>query len=124
VATAAPTGPNFAGTWVEINSKDPAHPGKLVLQQDGGQITFAGFRLIISQGIATWTGPQGCVPQFQRPGYSYGSSSVAGTTTLKMSLQGAILVFENDVDWKAPCDGHAVGIEQDISRFQRATVSR
>jgi TPR repeat protein len=124
VAVAAATGPNFAGTWTEINPKDPAHPRKLVLQQEAGQITFAGFRLTISQGTATWTGPQGCAPQFQRSGYDYGSSAVAGTTTLKMSIQGSILVFEDDVSWKAPCNGHSVGIEQDTSRFQRAAASR
>jgi hypothetical protein len=115
---------NFAGTWTETNPRDPAHPRKLVLQQDGGQIAFAGFHLTLSQSVATYTGPQGCAPELQHSGYNYGSSGMAGTTTLKISIEGSILVYENDANWQAPCDGHRVGIEQDISRFQRVTVSR
>jgi TPR repeat protein len=116
-------GPNFAGTWFEINPKDSAKPRRLVLQQNGAQVTFAGFQLTINQGVATWTGPQSCAPQLQRSGYNYGSSGVAGTSTLKMSLEGTTLVYENNANWTAPCDGHPIGNERNISRFQRAEIS-
>ena len=123
VVAPAQSGPNFAGTWFEINPRDSVKPRRLVLQQDGGQVTFAGFRLTLNQGIATWTGPQGCAPQLQRSGYNYGSAGVAGTSTLKMSLQGDTLVYENDANWTAPCDGHSIGNEQNISRFRRGEIS-
>ena len=113
-------GPNFAGTWFEINSQSSAKPRRLVLQQDGAQVTFAGFQLTINQGgIATWTGPQSCEPQFQHSTYKYDKIGVAGTLTLKMSLDGAILIYENDTNWTAPCDGHPIGYDKDISRFRR-----
>jgi TPR repeat protein len=123
VATPVASGPNFSGTWVEINPHDSAHPRRLVLQQDGGQVMFAGFRLTLSQGIATWTGTQGCALQFQHAGYKYGGSDAAGTVTLKMSLQGNTLVYENGVRWTAPCDGHAIGNETNISKFQRGEIA-
>jgi hypothetical protein len=116
----APSGPNFGGTWIEINPKNPENPRNLVLQQDGEHIAFAGFRLTVKQGVATFTGPQGCSPRFRRTGYDYPSSNVVGIVTLTMSLQGSTLVYENEVNYRLPCDGHAVGDEPHISRFQRA----
>jgi hypothetical protein len=120
VRPAEPSEPNFAGTWIEINPKNPENPRKLVLQQNGEQVVFAGFLLTLNQGVATRTGLQGCAPKFQQSGYDYGSSNVAGTVTFKMSLQDSTLVYENDVNWVVPCDGHRVGNERQISRFQRA----
>ena len=114
-----PSEPNFEGTWIEINPKNPENPRSLVLQQNGDQVVFAGFQLTLKQGVATRTGPQNCAPKFQQTGYDYGSSNVAGTVTFKMSLQDSTLVYENDVNWLVPCDGHRVGNEQQISRFQR-----
>jgi len=114
-----PSEPNFGGTWIEINPINPKNPRNLVLQQNGDQVVFAGFQLTLKQGVATRTGPQNCAPKFQQTGYDYGSSNVAGTVTFKMSLQDSTLVYENDVNWLVPCDGHRVGNEQQISRFQR-----
>jgi len=119
--TADPSAPNFAGKWVEINAKNPENPRNIVLQQKPGQIIFAGFHLVLNQGVGIWSGPQGCAPKFQRPGYNYPSSEQAGTVTLKMSLEGRTLVYENDVHWDVPCDGHRAGNEAEITRFQRDT---
>jgi len=111
---------SFGGTWIEINSKNPENPKNLVLQQEGSQVEFAGFRLTVNQGIATWTGPQSCATKFQHPGYDYSSPNGAGTVTLKMTMQGSILIYEKHVDWKVPCNGHAAGEESHVSTFQRA----
>lgn len=110
----------FAGTWMEIDPRDSAHPRKLVLQQDGEQVVFAGFRLTLDgDGVATWTGSQGCAPRFRHSGYNYVAGG-AGTATLKMSLQGKTLVYENRANWTSPCNGHPIGREQIISKFERA----
>ena len=120
VAKLKSPGPNFAGTWFEINSKPSAKPRRLVLQQDGAQVTFAGFQLTINEGgIATWSGPQSCAPQFRDSKYKYDEAGTAGTSTLKMSLEGATLVYENNTNWSAPCAGHPIGHDQNISRFRR-----
>jgi hypothetical protein len=114
------SGPNFEGKWIEINPRNPENPRNLVLQQGGGQVVFAGFRLTVNQGgVATWSGPQGCAPKFQRPGYDYGASGMAGTAILMMSLQGSTLIYENGVNWRVPCDGHQAGEERYITKFQR-----
>jgi Caspase domain len=116
---APPPAPNLGGTWIEINPKNPENPRNLVLQQVGQQVRFAGFRLTMNQGVASWSGPQGCASRFQHAGYDYPQSNGAGTVTLKMSLQGSTLVYNNDVNWRVPCDGHGVGEERQTSQFQR-----
>ena len=119
IVTTGPSAPSFAGKWVELNPKNPENPRNMVLQQNPAQIIFAGFRLALTQGVGIWSGPQGCAPKFQRTGYDYPSSNKAGTVTLKMSLEGSILVYENDVHWDLPCDGHPAGDETQITRYQR-----
>jgi hypothetical protein len=121
MVTTDASAPSFAGKWVELNPKNPENPRNIVLQQNPGQIIFASFRLALNQGVGIWSGPQECAPKFQRTGYDYPSSEKAGTVTLKMSLEGSILVYENDVHWELPCDGHPAGNETQITRYQRDT---
>jgi TPR repeat protein len=113
--------PAFAGTWVATGQSNSGLPQKLVLQQQGPQVVFAGFHMPIRDGVATWTGTQNCAPQYQHTGSKYGSGDAAGTATLRMSLKGDTLVYEGEWTWQSPCDGHQVGTERKATTFQRAS---
>lgn len=114
--------PNFAGDWIEANPKNPDHPFKLRIDQKGNEITVFGRPMQIVNGEATRTIPQGCGPQFQKPGYDYNGPNLAGPDTLTLSLadSGATLIYEIVVDWIAPCDGHAKGLERTEYRLRRS----
>jgi hypothetical protein len=118
----APVGGNLTGTWVALRPMDSTLPSKLVLNQVGNQVSFMGRQFQLSGSTASRTAPQGCAPAFQRPGVNYGPSEVAGTITHQITLQGSVLTYEMDVTWKAPCDGHSIGTERHVSRYQRSQV--
>jgi hypothetical protein len=117
-ARTAPAVPNFAGAWVEISPSNPDHPFKLQIAQSGSQLTFAGGKLVIVDGVATRTSPQGCAPQFQKPGFDYNGPNLAGPNTLTISISGQVLTYEITVNWLAPCDGHPKGIEKTAHRLR------
>jgi hypothetical protein len=116
----APQASTFSGTWVATEPMDSWLPSKLVLNQNGSQVSFAEFRLDISQSTASVTVPLRCAPKFRKPGYNYDSSGVAGTTTLRFTLRGSTLTYEHESNRKLPCDGHPVGTVRHSSRYQRA----
>jgi hypothetical protein len=123
--------PNFAGIWAEINPKDRA-PMRLKVVQSGDQIACyisytqvfgdrAFLQATISQGMATTSrsmGPGDCALKFQKPGYTYDNP---GVYTYNISLRGSILVYEQDIKWTSPCDGHSIGTEQNIKKLQRVS---
>ena len=127
--TSANSVPNFAGIWAEINPEDPAHPLRLRVVQSGAQIACytsytqvfgngADLEATISQGRATTAMPQGCSPKFQKAGYNYDKP---GIDIRSISLRGSILVYEQDTKWTSPCDGHSIGVEQDIRELNRVS---
>jgi hypothetical protein len=119
--------PNLAGTWLEIHPKDPANPLRLKVVQSGTQITcyisytqvFSGradLQATINGGRATTSLPQECAPRFQKPGYNYDNP---GVNIFNISLRGSTLVYEQDTKWTSPCDGHPIGVEQNVRALQR-----
>jgi hypothetical protein len=117
--------PNFAGDWIETNPRNPDHPFKLRIDQSGNQITVSGRPMEIVNGVAKRTVPQGCGPQFQKPGYDYNGPDLAGPNTLTLGLadSGATLVYEIVVDWIVPCDGHAKGLDRTEYQLRRPIES-
>ena len=121
--------PNLAGTWAEINPQDPAHPLRMKVVQSGAQITaymsytqvFGNALLTanIIEGRAIQSRPQGCAPQFQKPGYNYDNP---GVNTLYLGLRGPSLVYEQITRWTSPCDGHPIGIERNTKELQRLSL--
>jgi hypothetical protein len=109
--------PNFQGSWLELNVA-PDRAMKLNITQNGNQLTEEIFgTLTISNGIATGSSIQQCAPPFRKPGYNYDANPSFATITLR--LMGSTLIFDRDLHWTAPCDGHAIGTEQDHHLFQR-----
>ncbi len=123
--TMSNSAPDFAGDWIELNPRNPDHPFKLRIDQNGSQITVFGRTMEIVNGVAKRTVPQGCGPQFQKPGYDYSGPDHAGPNTLTLSLADSdvTLVYEIIVDWIAPCDGHAKGLERTEYRLKRSAES-
>jgi hypothetical protein len=111
--------PNFAGNWIEIN---PANGNQLRLQitQNGTGLNVDGNIMTVVNGVAAQTHPQSCAPRFRTPGYDYNGPNLAGPNTLKLSISGAILIYEVIVDWLVPCGGHSPGTEYSVSRLQRS----
>ncbi|MGO9516904.1 MAG: adenylate/guanylate cyclase domain-containing protein [Candidatus Korobacteraceae bacterium] len=121
--------PNFDGTWAEISPKDPAHPFRLKVGQNGARISLyisytQSFNSVpfleatISQGRATTSLPQGCAPKFQKDGYDYHNP---GVNIFTVSLRGSTLVYEQETKWTSPCDGHPIGVEPNIRELQRVS---
>ena len=99
----------------------------LNLQQIGSEVTVqmsytgafdggAFGKALISGNQATWTHPQGCSERFRHPGYNYDNP---GSSTVRLRLDGSILLYEAEHSWTSPCDGHAIGATTESKRLQR-----
>jgi TIR domain len=102
---------DFSGLWIEKDPKDPSRPFRLTITQTGSQVFAAGSAFGIVGEEASASGEQGCAPQFQHAGYSYGAppSNKAGTFSLRLKRQGAGLLYIAESFWTSPCDGHEIG---------------
>jgi hypothetical protein len=125
--SARQAGPGFSGLWMETNPQS-GPPMRLKLTQNGSQLevrmsyngNFDGppFGLAtIYNNMATWSLPQGCAPRFRTAGYDYTNPGVnTFTIVLRQSVNSGIqtwvIRYSQDIQWNAPCGGHAVGTER------------
>jgi hypothetical protein len=122
----AGTLPNFAGTWVQtVPRSGPAM--HMEIMQNGSQLTVyisytegssQPFGQASMQGDnAVWALPQGCSPEYQKPGYDY---TQPGMNTFTLELNGSVLIYTQQTKWTSPCDGHSIGTETINKNLQRS----
>ena len=88
---------------------------------DTEKFSGRGYTATINKDEATWKVPQGCEARFRKAGYNYSNPAFV---TFRLSLQGAILTYEEETHWLVPCDGHPVGVERITKELWKTSSPR